>query len=295
MITDLKGTRFLIRGAFYTIGDKIIVEDGPYNGMYGVIAEIRTETDSALGADTPEIYCELYPPFGSEGLSAVKKRRSKKSQAQTIMENISTVRVRIPIDNIRNLVPSNSAYSVTGYRVQEDWAINGSCDGAITIFLDFDMAQHFFFESIYHEQRKGCIKEWKSNPRYQEQVDQDSFECWIEDDYCENHYKITVEHFETEMGDPEFERIGCNYIRLKLRSDFATQIEDWEEISDLTEMQIYNLVNGMLVPSRIAEHMKSSSSLEDAYWEALSEVAFDLVRKFRKGQGLPPIPKTGDD
>lgn len=93
MITDLKGTRSLIRGAFYTIGDKIIVEDGPYNGMYGVIAEIRTETDSALGADTPEIYCELYPPFGSEGLSAVKKRRSKKSQAQTIMENISTVRV----------------------------------------------------------------------------------------------------------------------------------------------------------------------------------------------------------
>ena len=97
------------------------------------------------------------------------------------------------------------------------------------------------------------------------------------------------------MGDPEFERVGCNYIRQKLRSDFATQIEDWEEVSDLTEVQIYNFVNGMLVSSRIAEHLKSSSSLEEAYWEALSEVAFDLVRKFRKGQGLPPIPKTVDD
>jgi hypothetical protein len=51
MITDFKGTRFLINGAFYTIGEMIIVEDGPYNGMCGVIAEIRTETDSALGAD----------------------------------------------------------------------------------------------------------------------------------------------------------------------------------------------------------------------------------------------------
>lgn len=295
MIINKQGDHFYFEGEAYTIGDKILVEGGPYDGLYGLILEIQTDADSVLGVESPCIYCDFYPPVLPEEIEAVARRVSRACpQGKKIFE-FSMKRVPMSVDDIRVLPSDDRNRLVAGHLVQEEWVINGDCGSSLKVFLDFHSAQHYFFELLYRELIEGCVKDWRYNPRYREQVELDSFECWIEDDYCENHYKITLQCIETIIGDVEFDRVGKHYIGCKLRDHFASQIEDWDEVSDLNDKQLYELVNGKFVPARIHAQLDSSSSLAEAYWEAVSEAAFDLVKTYRKENGLPDTPNDVDD
>ncbi len=295
MIINKIGAHFYFEGDVYIIGDKILVEDGPYDGLYGLISEIQTGTDSVLGVDSPSIYCDLYPPVLPEEIEAVARRITKNCPKGKKTVEFSMTKVLMSVDNVRVLVSDSRKRLVAGHIVQEEWAIDGDCDSSLKVFLDFHSAQHYFFELLHRELREGCVKDWRYNPRYQEQVDLESFECWIEDDYCENHYKITLQCFETVIGDVEFERVGKHYIGCKLCDHFASQIEDWEEVSDLNDRQLFELLNGRFVSDRIHAQLEASSSVSEAFWEAVSEAAFDLVKTYRKENGLPETPTAVDD
>lgn len=63
MILNERGCGFDYEGTRYVIGQTIVgTNASEYEGLYGVITEIRTGDDKETENDTPDLYCSFDPP-----------------------------------------------------------------------------------------------------------------------------------------------------------------------------------------------------------------------------------------
>ena len=179
---------------------------------------------------------------------------------------------------------------ITAYRVEESWVIKEE-PGIQTIFvLDENEAKRKLAELVRTESTEGCILEWSKDPRFETETGQLYYECWLRDEYCENRYQVKITPIHICVSEELFKNIGSRYVDAILRKHFAEQIEDWEELEDLTDAQIAEMIAGAIVPERIKKQLNENGYLIEAYWESVSKASFDLVKKYRVSQGLPAQP-----
>ena len=63
MILAKEGMQYACNGIIYRIGGEItVIDDGPYNGLIGIITEIRDGDDKETENDSVDIYCYFYVP-----------------------------------------------------------------------------------------------------------------------------------------------------------------------------------------------------------------------------------------
>ena len=292
MIINRVGAQFTYEGVTYTIGDKILANDvSEYEGLFGVIHEIRTEDDRETENDTPDIHCHFYPPFDPKEIARLESRFSSLYRLPKKLEDISLDEVIMAPEMILVITPVNSTRIITAYLVEEEWAIKGDNYGKdVTLFLDENQARLKLTELVLHEMTEGCIADWIDDPRFDTEITSLYYEGWLQDDYCENHYKVSVSTKQICLSSELFNSIGCRYVDGILRKHFAEQIEDWEELEDLTDVQIAEMIAGAVVPKRIKKQLNENGYLIESYWESVSEASFDLVKKYRVSQGLPAQP-----
>lgn len=77
-----------------------------------------------------------------------------------------------------------------------------------------------------------------------------------------------------------------------LKKDFLEQIGCWEELNGLSNAQIREMADSPSVPQRIIKQLAESSSFQEAYWEAVSEASFDLVKNYQEKLSDPVVRNT---
>ena len=294
MIINRVGAQFTYEGVTYTVGDKILATDASeYEGLFGEIHEIRTEEDQETENDTPDFHCHFYPPFDPRQINNLESRFSALYRYPKKLEDISLDEVIMAPEMIHVIVPANTTRVITAYRVEEEWAIDGDNYGTdVTLALDEVQAKLRLAELVHQETVEGCIQNWASDPRFETEITSLYYECWLRDDYGDNHYKVAILSEQITISNELYEGLGRRYLDGILRDHFAEQIECWEELEDLTPAQIAEMIASPTVPSRIKKQLRENGYLIESYWESISEASFDLVKKYRKSQGLPPCPET---
>lgn len=284
MIIDRIGAQFHYEGITYTVGGKVYANDASeYEGLYGIITEIRDGDDQETENDTPDIYCQFMPPVLPDDIKALEARFSELYRTDKHLDELGLDMVIMAPEMLRVLESVDGTPKLTVYIVREDWAFNGDYGEDFHLATDPDMAKYFFTSLIAEEQENGYVKEWSDRRDMDLECKADSYECWLHDSYCENHYKVYIEGKALPISSDLFATIGRLYVENLFRKHFAEQTEDWEELEDMTEDQIAKMIASSKVPQRIQKQLEQNSSLIEAYWESVSEASFDLVKKFKEG------------
>ena len=291
MIINRVGAQFTHEGVTYTIGDKIFSNDtSDFRGLFGYIKEIRTGDDRETDNDTPDLHCYFYPPFEPEAIAELESRFSALYRSPKKLEDIALDEVIMAPDMIQVVTSANSTHMITAFRVEESWVIKGEPGMEVTPALDEMQAKQRMAELIHNESSEGCILEWRDDPQFEVEITPIFYECWLRDEYCENRYKVKITPVQICVSEELFESVGRRCVDGILRKHFAEQIEDWEELEDLTPMQIDEMIAAPNVPERIKKQLNENGYLIESYWESVSEASFDLVKKYRVCQGLPAQP-----
>lgn len=284
MIIDRIGAQFQYDGITYTIGGKVCANDASeYEGLYGVITEIRDGDDRETENDTPDIYCQFMLPVLPDDIKALEARFSELYRTEKHLNELGLDMVIMAPEMLRVLEPVEDTPKLTVYIVREDWAFNGDYGEDFHLATDPDMAKYLFTSLIAEEQENGHVKEWSDRRDMDMECKVNSYECWLHDSYCENHYKVYIEQKALSISCELFSSIGSLYVESQFRKHFAEQIEDWEELEDMTQDQIAKMVASPKVPQRIRKQLEQNGILIESYWEPVSEAAFALVKKFKEG------------
>lgn len=281
MIFNQNGATFTYDGITYTIGDRVIATDeSAYEGLFGTILEIRTGNDKSTDNDTPDFHCEFIPPALPAEVVALEARFSALYQQKKALDDITLDEVIMAPEMIRVINPMG-VHSITVHTVHEEWVLKGDYGENRYPAPDPDHAKLKMTELIHNDQAEGCVSEWREHGAVEEEVTGENYyECWVQDEYCENHYKVSIETQSIPISEDVFTEIGKAFVDRVLRNHFAEQIEDWEEISGLSDVQITDMVAQPCVPEQIRKQLKENGYLEESYWESVSEAAFAIVKEF---------------
>lgn len=283
MILTTKGEAYIYADSTYRIGDSVVANDSsPYQGLLGTITEIRCGKDKETENETPDIYCSFDPPATPCELYELEERFTRLRGKPTYLSTISLDCVIMAPDMIRVLEPLKPPQELTIYTICEKWAWDGNCGIDTQYALDYDVARRILAKLIRDETESGCIAEMKERKGFDVESTPMFYECWIQDEYCESHYQASITTKELTVNSDVLSVIGKAYVENRFREQFYEQIVDWEELEGLTDAQIRAMVESPEVPLRIRKQLERNGTLIEAYWEALSEAAFALVKNYLK-------------
>lgn len=284
MIINRIGAQFYYDGTVYTIGGKVYANDcSEYEGLYGVITEIRDGDDRETENDVPDIYCEFMPPVLPDEIRAIEERFSQLYAEPREIDDLTLDMAIMAPDMLHVLEPLGPEKTLPIYVVREDWSFNGQYGEDIHFATSPEMAKYIFTELIQEELMTGYLKEWSERGDMEQECSGKSIEYWIHDEYLENHYKVYIEQQNIPVSSSMLSVIGQFFTESHFWNQFAEQIECWEELENMTVQQITQMIISPDVPARIQKQLKEDGYLQEAYWESVSEASFDLVKKFKEG------------
>lgn len=282
MILVNRGEAYIYADVTYRIGDSVVANDTSlYQGLLGIITEIRCGKDKVTDNETPDIYCAFEPPAMPCELYELEERFTRLRGKPTYLNAITLDSVIMAPSMIRVLEPSKPPQELTIYTICEKWAWGGNCGIDTQYALDYDVARRILAKLIRNEEESGCIAEMKERKGFDVESTPMFYECWIQDEYCESHYQVSITAKELTVNADVLSTIGKAYVENRFREQFYEQILDWEELEGLSDTQIRMMVESPEVPMRIRKQLERNGTLIEAYWEALSEAAFAIVKKFR--------------
>lgn len=289
MIINRPGAEFEYEGVIYKIGEPIVgTPESEYEGLYGSITEIRDGEDKETENETPDIYCVFDPPVlpcEVKRLEAVFSElyRQPKTLDDIVLDFVIMAPSMVkPLDDLQTC-----RHSPTIYVLLEDWAVGGEHENISEVYSDFDDAKRMLVQKLTEERENGCISAWSGKDEYVEESTPDSYECYLDGEYMENHYALSIvvqklcasSSFIREMAD--IYEASCQL------EDFISQVADWEELSQLTDEQYKRMIRDSRFPQRFQNALGKNDCYWEAYWETLSEVAHEFVKQYLEENARP--------
>lgn len=281
MILNRLGAEFEYEGVTYTIGGAVVgTAESEYEGLYGHITAIYDGEDKETENETPDIYCEFDPPVMPHEVKALEKTFSDLyDQPKTLDDIVLDMAIMAP-EMIRPLDDLHTvSKKIPIYIVMEDWAVDGEHGNSCELFTDYDDARRIMLDKLREELDNGAIPQWSASGAYVEDSSKDSYKGYIEGDYLDNHYEISLLPQSLMMSTQHIQKVGGLYKAQCRTEDFVSQIEDWEEVAAMSAMQYQKLITNPAIPERIEQQLGRNDRYWEAYWESVSEVAHDLVRQ----------------
>ena len=281
MILNRQGAEFEYEGVTYTIGGAIVGTAGSeYAGLYGRINAIYDGEDKETENETPDIYCEFDPPVMPDEIKALEETFSVLYDQPKTLDDIALDMVIMAPEMIRPLDDLHTVRKkVPIYIVMEDWAVDGEHGNYCELFTDYDDARRIMLDKLREEFNSGAIPQWSDTGAYVADTTKESYKGYIEGDYMDNHYEISLLPQSLLLSTRHIQEIGELYEAQCWTEDFISQIEEWEEIAVLSKMQYQKLITNPAIPERIEQQLGRNDHYWEAYWESVSEVAHDLVRQ----------------
>ena len=281
MILNRLGAEFEYEGVTYTIGGAVVgTAESEYEGLYGHITAIYDGEDKETENETPDIYCEFDPPVMPHEVKALEKTFSDLyDQPKTLDDIVLDMAIMAP-EMIRPLDDLHTvSKKIPIYIVMEDWAVDGEHGNSCELFTDYDDARRIMLDKLREELDNGAIPQWSASGAYVEDSSKDSYKGYIEVEYLDNHYEISLLPQSLMMSTQHIQKVGGLYKAQCRTEDFVSQIEDWEEVAAMSAMQYQKLITNPAIPERIEQQLGRNDHYWEAYWESVSEVAHDLVRQ----------------
>ena len=281
MILNRLGAEFEYEGVTYTIGGAVVgTAESEYEGLYGRITAIYDDEDKETENETPDIYCEFDPPVTPHEVKALEKTFSDLYDQPKTLDDIVLDMVIMAPEMIRPLDDLHTvSKKIPIYIVMEDWAVDGEHGNSCELFTDYDDARRIMLDKLREELDNGAIPQWSASGAYVEDSSKDSYKGYIEGDYLDNHYEISLLPQSLMMSTQHIQKVGGLYKAQCRTEDFVSQIEDWEEVAAMSAMQYQKLITNPAIPELIEQQLGRNDHYWEAYWESVSEVAHDLVRQ----------------
>ena len=281
MILNRLGAEFEYEGVTYTVGGAVVgTAESEYEGLYGRITAIYDGEDKETENKTPDIYCEFDPPVTPHEVKALEKTFSDLYDQPKTLDDIVLDMVIMAPEMIRPLDDLHTvSKKIPIYIVMEDWAVDGEHGNSCELFTDYDDARRIMLDKLREELDNGAIPQWSASGAYVEDSSKDSYKGYIEGDYLDNHYEISLLPQSLMMSTQHIQKVGGLYKAQCRTEDFVSQIEDWEEVAAMSAMQYQKLITNPAIPERIEQQLGRNDHYWEAYWESVSEVAHDLVRQ----------------
>ena len=284
MIYKELGEEFSHENITYTVGSRVLAnEASEYNGLFGCILEIRTDDDRETENDAPDIYCEFDPPCLSASRRALEQTFSKLYGTQKRVEDLGLDLVIMTPEMLTPLaVPEREYAQGILYVVVSHWATDGEFGSYETPFTDLVDAQRQFHDDLRNELESGCIEQWRTNSQFVEEETQDSYECYLDGEYCENHFHLSIEKRPLPLA-PEFIRtVAAIHDDERAREDFLDKAQSLPEYLALTEDQKKQLLCNADIKGRISHYLDLCNIYQECYWDAVSKAAKDILQGYQQ-------------
>ena len=190
----------------FAIGQRIYANgQSDWEGLFGVITEIRTDGDKETENETADIYCSFDVPVLPADVTELEKRFSSLYREPKTIEDISLDEVIMAPEMIEVLEPWAGRKKKTVWTVAIDWSYHGEHGHLEEICTDYLDAKRKLTEYLAEEFAGNTLLQWQLDDRYATVSEKDSHECYEKEDYQKNHYHICIERKDLVMG-PAFIR-----------------------------------------------------------------------------------------
>ena len=281
MIINRLGAEFMYDGASYKIGDRIIgTSESEYEGLYGSIFEIRDGEDKETENDTPDIYCSFEEPVLPHQIKKLEEIFSELYQEPKKLEDITLDFVIMSPEMVRVILPDPKPLTQTIYSVQEEWADRGEYGSCISqAYTSEESALQFMMKQLREEMEDGLVSDMRSDKKFVEESYDDSYECFIDGDYYENHYRIFITSQQI-IVTPEFVREMAGIYHLAMfTEDFESMLAQEE---DITQDEAEWLISQSDTIGMIGTSLKKNDSFWECYWNILRNTAEQKLEEYRK-------------
>ena len=275
MIIKRQGEAFEYGGKKYIVGEDVYATESAYYGLIGVIKEIRTGEDKDTENPDPDIYCDFFEPV----LTADKERLSKEFGEYYSIDGI--IMSPSMITPIKEGCCDGKEEFGKIFLLQEDWAYDG--DGVETntkAFTNKESALMFFKYRLYQEAEDGSISSYNNEDNVEVDEGKEHYEIYLDGFYNDDHYNIRIIELPLATSESYFDSMKDKITDLIFRDHLIEQIEQWDEVEELTDAQYNAVINDKSISDRITKKLSGEEGFWESYWQAVSEVGFDLVRKY---------------
>lgn len=284
MLINKTGAEFQYNGMAFKIGEKIIANSqSEYSGLIGHILEIRDGEDKETENETPDIYCEFDVPSLPYDVKALESYFSELYGETKKVDDIPLDCVIMAPEMIDVLDAVNSRRFQV-YLVHEEWVVKGEQSFTVEIFTDYQMAKACLNEKLQEELTQGPAHSWQEKDEFEVDSGSYFFKCWLDGEYCENHYKIAICQDSVQMSEVQFGTLGRIYLDECRTEDFRSQVKEWDKIADLSEEDYQKFISDPSIPERVHKALGGNDSYWESYWESVSEVAHELLAQYLKQQ-----------
>ncbi len=289
MIINRIGAEFEYEGKTYVVGAPIVgTPESEYEGLYGTITEIRDGEDKETENETPDLYCSFEVPALPCEVKKLEEVFSELyDQKKTIDDIILDFVIMAPsmVEPLDDLEECRQHPRI--YILLEDWAVDGEQGNSSEVYTDFNDAKRLLEQMLKEEQERGCIPQWTDKEKFVEYSADSLYECYIDGEYCENHYHIAIISQQLCVSNRFVREMGWIYKASCQLEDFVSQVSDWDELDQLTDEQYNRMVQDPRFPERLHSALGKNDSYWEAYWETVSEVAHAFVDEYLKENAHP--------
>ena len=278
MIINKQGEAFDYEGKKYIVGEDVYATESSYYGLIGIIKEIRTDADMETDNLEPEIYCDFYEPV----LKADKVRLQKEFDSDLyaldgiIMEPSMIVPIR------KGHCDGKEKFGKI-YLLQEDWSYDGDGQEVNSMaFTNIESAFMFLRYRLYQEAEDGSISSYQNNDSVEVDEGEDWYEIYLDGFYNDDHYNIRIVELPLAMSDSYLKSMTEKVIAVERRDHLIEQIEQWDETLQMSNEQYSAVINDESLSERIGKKLASDDCYWESYWQAVSEVAFELIAEHTK-------------
>ena len=290
MILNKKDEVFEYADKKYQVGEIVIANNqSDYVGLVGIITQIVTGEDKDTDNPYPDIYCDfIKPPFKDE-IKILEENFSKWYGTKKKLEDLNLDGVIMAPCMIEQADKSTTSKDVIKiYLLTEDWAFDGDEGIESVAFTDFDEAKLQMRLKMYKERREGCVETWLDDEDFVEENSETSYEAYIEGYHCENHYTLTIKPVKLPISENIVGDLNFMLRHRNIFIDFRNQVEDWDELLELSEEEYERFINDSTIPYRVTRDLEHAREEDlDRYHETISEVAHELLAEYikRKKEG----------
>lgn len=283
MIISQPGAMFEYDGVSYVIGGPVVCTAASmYEGLYGVITEVRIGADKTIfteARDIPELYCNLDAPVHPDDIAQLEGTFSKQlSGLPVTLEQIDLEEVAMTPEMIKVIVESR--HSITLYTVREDWAMEYHDGTSAHQFTDYHDAKRKFNEMLRADMDDGCISRWEGDKSLCIDIGEDSYECWIDGEYLSAHYSLSICTEQLLLSTESFDRIGREYIDRSYREDFFTSAEEQDIAAELGEERYNAFLSDPRIPGLIGKELDRGARYWEEYWDAVDNAVCELKKEY---------------
>ena len=281
MLLNKTGEVFYFEGKKYVVGEKVVANEcSEYEGLIGIITEIRDGIDKETDNDAPDIYCEFEEPVLNSDIWNFEQKMSALYGERKTLDDIALDLVIMAPEMITTIAEMEEEQPLAEiYLLSEDWAANDAYGQTTEAFTSLAMAQLRMKQLLSEEKATGCIPVWEDEADFVEDESDMSYSAYREGFWCESHYELTIQKINLRMC-PAFLCVAEKHFNLQSKQeDFVAQTENWDEVYNLSDEAIYRLRHSTDIAERVDRSLSKNDAYWEAYWESFSEVAHDMVRE----------------